>query len=149
MKNKINIKNKKAYHNYEFIEKFICGIVLVGTEIKSISIGKVSLTDSYCYFINDELFLKGSHVDLYEHGTHYNHEPTRERKLLLTKKELKNLKKDLSVGGLTIVPTQLFINEKGLCKVEIALAKGKKTHDKRETIKKNDIQRENKRKIKM
>ena len=149
MKNNISIKNKKAYFNYEFIDTFVAGLCLVGTEIKSIREGRLSFTDSYCYFIENELFLKNVHIDIYENGTYYNHEPKRDRKLLLNKRELKKLKDKISQGGLTIVPTKIFINNSGLCKVEIALARGKKQHDKRNSIKDRDTQRESDRKLKL
>lgn len=131
MKKEINIKNKKAYHNYEFIENYCCGICLQGTEIKSIREGNVSFSDAYCYFENNELQLKNVHIDTYKDGKFNNHEPKRDRKLLLTKKELKKLEGKVKEGGVTIVPTRLFINDQGFCKIEIALAKGKKDFDKR------------------
>ncbi len=142
MSGKINIKNKKASFEYFLLEKFEAGLVLTGTEIKSIRAGKASLTESYCAFSKHELFVRNMHIAPYSHGTYNNHEPKRERKLLLTARELKKLKSRLEEKGLTLVPTRLFINEKGLAKLEIALAKGKKLYDKRETIKKKDIQRE-------
>lgn len=145
----MNIKNKKAYHNYEFIEYFISGIVLQSTEIKSIREGLVSFTDSYCYFVSDELFLKNCHISEYKFSKYFNHDPKRDRKLLLNKKELKKLKEKVNQGGLTIVPIEMFINAKGLCKIKIALARGKKTYDKRESIKNKDIKREENRKIKL
>ena len=138
----INIKNKKASHDYEFLEKYVAGIILTGTEIKSIKLGKATLVDSYCYFTNHELFLKGMHVSEYEWGSYSNHEPKRDRKLLLTKKELTKLFKRSAEKGLTIVAYHLFINEKGLAKVDIALARGKKQFDKREDMKKKDADRE-------
>ncbi|MFW6222384.1 MAG: SsrA-binding protein SmpB [Bacteroidota bacterium] len=141
MKKDIVIKNKKASYQYEFIDQYVAGIQLTGTEIKSIRQGKASMVDTYCYFRGNELFLKGMHIAEYEYGTYANHEPKRERKLLLTRKELKKLKKAGQEKGLTIVATRLFINERGLAKVNIALAKGKKLHDKREDIKKKDMER--------
>ena len=142
MSGKINIKNKKANFEYFLLEKFEAGLVLTGTEIKSIRAGKASLAESYCAFSGHELFVRNMHIAPYSHGTYNNHEPKRERKLLLTARELKKLKSKLEEKGLTLVPTRLYINDKGLAKLEIALARGKKLHDKRETIKKKDIQRE-------
>jgi SsrA-binding protein len=140
--NDINIKNKQAYFQYELLDKFITGIVLKGTEIKSIREGKVNLTDGYCYLNNGELFVKGINISPYDQGTHYNHEAARERKLLIKKSELRKLDGKVEEKGLTLVPTRLFINERGLAKLEIALARGKKLHDKRESIKERDVKRE-------
>ncbi len=134
----MNILNKRAKFEFELIEKYTAGIVLAGTEIKSIRLGKASIADSFCEFQNGELFMINSHVEEYSFGTHYNHKAKSERKLLLNKKELKSLHKSVQNKGLTIVPLRLFTNEKGLAKVEIALAKGKKLYDKRETIKDRD-----------
>ena len=142
MSKDFSIRNKKASFEFSFIEKFIAGIQLTGTEIKSIRSGKVSFVDSYCAFLNNELWVLNLHISEYEYGTHYNHEPKRTRKLLLNKRELKKLFTKVKEKGLTIVPTFLFINEKGLAKLEIALARGKQLHDKREDIKKKDAQRE-------
>jgi len=138
----IQIKNRKSSHEYEFLEKFIAGIQLTGTEIKSIKAGKASLVDTYCYFHNGELFLKGMHVSEYWWGTYNNHEPKRDRKLLLHKKELIKLSRKSQEKGLTIIAIRLFVTEKGLAKLEIALAKGKQDFDKREDIKKRDHKRE-------
>ena len=140
--NAINIKNKRARFEYEFLDLFTAGIVLKGTEIKSIREGKVNLLDSYCYFNKGELFVKGIHISPYTQGSFYNHAPTRERKLLLNKKELRKLERGLAEKGLTIVPVRLFISQRGMAKLEIALAKGKKIHDKRESIKEKDVKRE-------
>ena len=142
------IQNKKARFNYEFVDLYIAGIVLTGTEIKSIRLGKASIVDSYCYISNGELYLKNSHIAVYEYGTYNNHEPYRDRKLLLNKKEILKLKKETETAGMTIVPVKMFINESGLCKVQIALAKGKKNFDKRESIKEKDLKREEIRNIK-
>jgi SsrA-binding protein len=139
---KINIRNKKATFDYEIIEKYVAGIQLAGTEIKSIREGKASLVDSYCYFVKGELWVKGMHVAEYFYGTYNNHQPSRERKLLLTKKELSKIERKTKESGLTIIPLRLFINERGLAKLEIALARGKKRHDKRETLKLKDAKRE-------
>jgi len=138
----INIKNKKSSHEFEFIEKFIAGIQLTGTEIKSIRLGKASLVDSYCYFHNGELYLKGMHIAEYWWGNLNNHVPKRDRKLLMNKKELIKLGRKSLEKGLTIVALRLFVNERGLAKLEIALARGKQDFDKREDIKKSDAKRE-------
>jgi len=142
MANKINIKNKKAYFDYELIEKYIAGIQLQGTEIKSIRMGKVSLSDSYCIFHENELYVRGLQIAEYAWASYNNHEPGRERKLLLNRKELNKLLRKVKESGLTIVALRIFINEKGLAKIEIALARGKKQYDKRETIKRKDTQRQ-------
>ena len=138
----INIKNKKASFEYELIEQFDAGMQLVGTEIKSIRNGKASLTDSYCQFFNGELYVKNMHIAEYEMGTHYNHTAKRDRKLLLNKKELLKLERKVKESGLTIVPVRLYINDKGLAKLQISLARGKKTYDKRESIKLKDTKRD-------
>jgi SsrA-binding protein len=138
----ISIKNRKASFEYEWIERFVAGIKLVGTEIKSIRGGKVNLTDSYCQFYNSELFVKNLHIAEYEMGNINNHEAKRDRKLLLNKKELQKLERKTKESGLTIVPLKLFVNNKGLAKLEIALARGKKTYDKRESIKQKDAKRD-------
>lgn len=140
--NNINIKNRKASFEFEFLEQHTGGMVLQGTEIKSIREGKASLQESYCYFSRGELFIKGMHIAPYEQGTIYNHDPLRDRKLLLQKKELRKLESKLNEKGLTIVPVRLFISERGHAKINIALAKGKKLHDKRDSIKEKDIKRE-------
>lgn len=145
--NKVNIENRRAKFDYQFLEKLVAGLVLTGTEIKSIREGKAALVDSYCYFRNNELFIKNMHIAEYTEGTHYNHEPTRERKLLLSKPELNKMQKKLKDQGLTIVPIRLFISDSGYAKLEIALAKGKKEFDKRESIKKRDTEREANRKF--
>ncbi len=142
MENNIRIKNRKAYHEYFLLEKFVAGIQLTGTEIKSIRTGKVSLAEGYCAFKGDELFVVNIHIAEYKFGTHYNHDPKRDRKLLLTKRELKKLATKTREKGFTIIPTVLFINEKGLAKLEIALAKGKKLYDKRESLKTKDSKRD-------
>ncbi|TCO07406.1 SsrA-binding protein SmpB [Natronoflexus pectinivorans] len=140
--NRINIKNKRAYFDFELIEKFVAGIQLAGTEIKSIRLGKASLVDAYCYFIKDELWVKGMNIAEYFYGTYNNHQPARERKLLLQRKELNKLLRKTKESGLTIVPLRMFLNDRGFAKIEIALAKGKKQHDKRETLKQKDASRE-------
>lgn len=144
MQKQIRIKNRKAKFQYELLDKYTAGIVLSGTEIKSIREGKASIAESFCEF-NDkgELFVINMTVEEYQYGTHYNHKPKAERKLLLNSGELKRLEKDTNTKGLTIIPTLLFINDRGLAKLEIALAKGKKLYDKRDTIR----DRESKRKL--
>jgi SsrA-binding protein len=141
-KNIINIKNRKASHDFEFVEKFIAGIVLGGTEIKSIRQGKANLVDAYCHFSGDELWVSGMHIAEYSFGSYNNHDPKQDRKLLLKRRELDKLRKKSQEKGFTIVATRLFINDRGLAKLEIALAKGKKEYDKRQDIKERDSQRE-------
>lgn len=138
------IKNKKASYEYYLLDEYVAGIVLEGTEIKSIRKGKVSINNSYCMFKNNELFLIDSHISEYEFGNINNHEPKRDRKLLLTKRELKKIKKKITEKGLTIIPLNMFINKKGYCKVTIYVAKGKKLYNKRESIKEKDLKREHK-----
>jgi len=142
MQKMINILNKRAKFDYEILEKYDAGIVLTGTEIKSIRLGKASITESFCEFHSGELFVINSQVEEYLYGTHYNHKAKSERKLLLNKKELKSLEKSMQNKGLTIVPLRLYINEKGYAKMEIALCRGKKNYDKRETIKDRDTKRD-------
>ncbi|MFN3841263.1 MAG: SsrA-binding protein SmpB [Cyclobacteriaceae bacterium] len=137
----VNVRNRQASFQYELLDKYIAGMVLKGTEIKSIREGKVSLQDGYCYFANGELFVKGVGITPYAQGTHYNHEAQRERKLLLKRSELRKLEQKHE-KGLTIVPVRLFINERGYAKLEIALARGKKLYDKRESIKERDAKRQ-------
>ncbi len=141
-KSKIVIKNKRASFEYEFIDSFTAGIVLTGTEIKSIRAGKASLADSYCYFVNGELYVKNMHVADYWWGSFNQHDPRRDRKLLLNKKELRKLFRATREKGLTIVATRLFISENGYAKLNISLAKGKREYDKRHTIKEKDLRRE-------
>jgi SsrA-binding protein len=138
----IVIKNKKASHDYEFLEKFIAGIKLSGTEIKSIRLGKATIADSYCFFNNGELFIRGMHIAEYWWGNLNNHDPLRERKLLLTSRELRKIERKIKETGLTIIVIKVFINDRGLAKVEIAISKGKKEYDKRETLKRKDATRE-------
>lgn len=142
MNKKIEFRNKKAAFKFEFIENFTAGIVLTGTEIKSIRDGKINFTDSYCIFKGDELWVTEIHISEYSLGTCNNHEPKRDRKLLLNRRELMKLQKKVAEKGLTIVPVSLFINEEGRAKLEIALARGKKLHDKRDDIKDRDNKRE-------
>jgi SsrA-binding protein len=138
----IVIKNKKASHDYEFLEKFIAGIKLTGTEIKSIRLGKASLADSYCFFRDGEMYIRGMHIAEYWWGNLNNHDPLRERKLLLTSHELKRIGRKIKETGYTIIVIKVFINERGLAKAEIAISKGKKEYDKRETLKRKDAARE-------
>lgn len=140
--NNIQVKNRRASYEYQFLEKFIAGLVLKGTEIKSIREGKVNLQDSFCVFNKDELWVREMHISPFGQASFYNHDLKRERKLLLNKKELKKLKSKSEEKGLTLVPTRLFINDRGFAKLEVALAKGKKLHDKRENIKEKDIKKE-------
>jgi len=143
MQKAINIRNKKARFEYEILDKYTAGIVLTGTEIKSIRNSKASIAESFCEFNEQcELFVINMSVEEYSHGTHYNHKPKASRKLLLNKRELKKLEKEVKNTGLTIVPLRMFINEKGFAKLDIALAKGKKLYDKRDTIKDRDNKRD-------
>ncbi|MDR1129662.1 MAG: SsrA-binding protein SmpB [Prevotellaceae bacterium] len=144
-KSNVVIKNKRAEFDYEFLEKYTVGIVLAGTEIKSIRAGKASLVDSYCYFIGEELYIRGLHISEYWWGNLNNHDPKRERKLLMTRKELNKLHKKIKEKGLTIIASKLFIAENGYAKLVVGLARGKKSYDKRESIKENDIKRDLKR----
>lgn len=142
----MDLSNRKAYYEYNIEAKYIAGLVLTGTEIKSLRAGKASFNDSYCIFLKDELFVKSLHISEYNFGTHYNHEPMQERKLLLHKKELRKLGNKIKEKGYTIIPLKIFISEKGFAKMEIGLGKGKKIYDKRETIKARESDREVKRK---
>lgn len=138
----INIRNKKASFEYELIERLVAGIQLTGTEIKSVRNGKVSLNDAYCQFHAGELFAKNIHISEYELGTCNNHLAKRDRKLLLTKREILKWERKIKESGMTVIPTRLFINDRGLAKLEIALARGKKIYDKRETLRQKDSSRE-------
>ncbi len=142
MDNNIKIRNKRVSWEYFLVEKFVAGIVLTGTEIKSIRNGKASLAESYCYFEGGELFVRNMHIAEYSYGTYNNHLAKRDRKLLLNKRELKRLNRQVKEKSMTIVPVLLFVNTKGLAKLEIALAKGKHFYDKRETLKEKDHKRE-------
>jgi SsrA-binding protein len=144
----MEIKNRQAYFEYYIDDKYVAGIMLTGTEVKSLREGKASFNDSYCIFNKGELWLKSFHISEYSHGTVNNHDPVRERKLLLNKRELKKLEAKIKEKGYTIIPLRLFFNEKNLAKLEIGLGKGKKLHDKRETIKQRDTERELKRYVK-
>lgn len=140
--NAVNIKNKKASFDYELVDTYTAGLVLTGTEIKSIRQSKASLVDSFCTFIGGELWVKNMHVAQYFYGSYNNHVAKRDRKLLLTAKELRKLQQDSKNPGFTIVPTRLFINEKGLAKLVVALARGKHEFDKRQSIRENEDKRE-------
>ncbi|MBN9349053.1 MAG: SsrA-binding protein SmpB [Chitinophagaceae bacterium] len=142
----MEISNRKAYFEYSILQKYTAGIVLSGTEIKSIREGKVSFNDSFCIIFKGELFLRSLHIAEYSHGGVYNHEPDRERKLLLRKPELKKIESKMKEKGYTIIPLKIFIASNGFAKVEIGLGKGKKSYDKRESIKTRETQREIKRK---
>ncbi|MDE6140611.1 MAG: SsrA-binding protein SmpB [Alistipes sp.] len=138
----VNIRNKRATFDYEIIEEYVAGVVLVGTEIKSIRLGKASLVDSYCYFERDELWIRGVNIAEYAWGTCNNHVPRRDRKLLLSRKELSKLQRALQDRGLTVVGLRMFLNDRGLVKIAIGLARGRKAYDKREYLKENDARRE-------
>ena len=142
MANRINIANKKAWHDYEILEKYDAGIILCGTEIKSIRLGKVSLAETYCQFEDGELYVRGMQIPDYAHASYNRHVPGRDRKLLLNRLELKKLNRKVKESGLTIIVLRIYISDKGIAKLEIALAKGKKEYDKRETIKRKDTQRQ-------
>jgi SsrA-binding protein len=140
-KSNILIRNKRATFDYEILDRFLAGIQLYGTEIKSIRDGKAGLSDTYCTFINDELWVRNMHIATYFFGSYNNHDVRRDRKLLLTKRELNKLSRATKETGNTIVPTKLFINEKGLAKLEIGIAKGKKNYDKRQSLKEKEDKR--------
>jgi len=140
--NQINIRNKRASFEFEILDKYVSGLVLRGTEIKSIREGKVNLQDGYCYFHGNELFVKGVQISPYAQGSYYNHEVGRERKLLLKRSELNKLRAKVEEKGLTLVPLRLFLTDRVLAKMEIALARGKKLYDKRESIKDRETKRE-------
>jgi SsrA-binding protein len=144
----MEIKNRSAYFEYYIDDKYTAGIVLTGTEIKSLRAGKASFNDCYCIFHKGELFVRSLHIAEYTFGTVNNHDPMRERKLLLTARELRKLEGKMKEKGYTIIPLRIFFNEKNLAKMEVGMAKGKKLHDKRETIKQRDTEREIKRYIK-
>ena len=141
-KSKVNIKNKRAEFEYLLVDTYTAGLVLTGTEIKSIRSGKASLVDTYCYFTNGELWVKNMYTSQYSFGSYNNHTERRDRKLLLNRKELRNLERDAKTPGYTVVPTLLFLSENGYAKLEIALAKGKKEFDKRQSLKEKEDRRE-------
>jgi SsrA-binding protein len=138
----VNIRNKKASFEFEFIETYVAGLMLKGTEIKSIRESKVSLTEAFCMFLDGELYIRQMHISPYSMAASYNHEAVRDRKLLLSKKELEKLQTKSSEKGLAIIPVRIFINDRGKAKLEIALARGKKIHDKRQDLKEKDAKRE-------
>lgn len=138
----VEIKNKRAKFDYEWLDTYTAGLQLVGTEVKSIRMGKASIAEAYCYMTGGELFIKGMNVTEWSHGNIFNHDPIRERKLLLSKRELDKIDKALKDQGTTVVPTKLFISEKGWIKLNIAVAKGKKNYDKRQSIKEKDAKRD-------
>lgn len=140
--NKIHIKNKRAYFDYEIIEKYLAGIVLTGTEVKSVRAGKLSMGDAWCYVRENEMFVKGVQIAEYKFGTYNNHSPDRERKLLLQRREIKKLDRKTRETGNTIVPLRVFFSSTGYVKMEIGLVKGKKQYDKRETIRQKDAKRQ-------
>lgn len=144
--NKIQIKNKKAWFEYNILEQYSAGMVLQGTEIKSIRGGKASIAEAYCLFIGDDLFIRNMNISEYSFGTYNNHDPKRDRKLLLKKRELRKLKNKIRETGLTMVPLMLYMSESGFAKIDIALAKGKKMFDKRETLKEKENRRDMERK---
>lgn len=139
--NNVTIKNRKASHEYLFLDTYIAGIQLIGVEIKSIRKGEVNLSEAYCIFQNGELYLKNTHISPYENAGFVKVDPLRDRKLLLNKNELRKLSEGVSKKGLTIIPTKMFVNERGLCKVEVCLCQGKKNYDKRESLKEKDIKK--------
>lgn len=145
---KMEIKNRSAYYEYFIDDKYVAGIVLTGTEVKSLRAGRASFNDSYCLINKGELWIKSLHIAEYSHGTVNNHDPLRERKLLLQKREIKKIENKLKEKGYTIVPLRIFFTDKNLLKIEIGLGKGKKLYDKRESIKQKDVDREMKRYVK-
>ncbi len=142
LKSEVNIKSRRATFDYEILERYVAGIQLFGTEIKSIRESKASLADSYCQFVGSELFAKQMHIAQYQFGSYANHEVFRDRKLLLTKRELRKLQKATKDTGKTIIPLKMFINDKGLAKLEIALCQGKHSYDKRQALREADDKRE-------
>lgn len=141
-KSRLNIVNRRAGFEYHFIQKYTAGMVLTGTEIKSIRAGQVNLTDAFCFIKDNELFVRNMHISLWKQGSYYNHEPMRVRKLLLKKSEINKIRAKAIEKGFTVVPVKIFLAESGYAKIEIAVAQGKKSFDKREDIKKRDIQRD-------
>lgn len=141
MKNQINIQNKKARFEYHLLETFVAGMQLGGTEIKSIRAGKASIKEAYCVFDRGEVWIRNMHISEYGNASFYTHKPRADRKLLLNKKEINKIEKFLKIKGNTVVPLRMFISEKGWAKIEIALAQGKKLHDKRESLKEKDDKR--------
>lgn len=148
MKKAIKIENRSAYHHYFIDAKYDAGMVLLGTEVKSLKEGKASFNDSFCQIYQGEVWVKSLHISPYSHGTNNNHDPLRDRKLLLQKREIRKIEAKLKEKGYTLVPLQISFNDKGLAKMQIGLAKGKKLHDKRDSIKQKDVEREMKRFLK-
>ena len=144
----MEIKNRSAYFEFFIDDKYVAGIVLTGTEVKSLRDGKANFNDSYCVFVKGELWIRSFHIAEYSHGTVNNHDPIRERKLLLNRREIKKIEGKIKEKGYTIIPLKIFFNEKNMVKIEIGLARGKKLHDKRDTIRQRDTEREMKRYIK-
>lgn len=144
----MDIRNRSAYHDYFIDARYEAGMALLGTEVKSIRQGKVSFADSFCIIHKGEVWVKSLHIAEYSHGNVYNHPPSRDRKLLLQRKEIRKIESKLKEKGYTLVPLRIFLNDRGLVKMEIGLAKGKKLHDKRETLRKKDVEREIKRHLK-
>ncbi len=144
----IHLRNKKGGHNFHFLQELEVGIVLKGTEIKSIREGKVNFKDSYAKIENGEVWLHNLHISIYKHGTIYNHDPVRVRKLLLNKREIRKFRSKIDEQGMSLIPKDIYINEDGFCKMTLALSKGKKLYDKREDIKQKDIERDNQRRLK-
>jgi SsrA-binding protein len=137
----VNIKNKRAYFDYEILDTFTAGLVLKGTEIKSIRLQKITLGEAYCFLKDNEVFVKNMNIAGYEMGTSFNHQPTRERKLLLQKKEIEKIRKKLEEKGHSLIPLRIYMSDRGFAKLDIGLGRGKKTHDKRESLKEKDAQR--------
>lgn len=142
LQSKISVKNKKAFFEYEILDKYVCGLVLKGTEIKAMRQNKASIKEAYCYITKSELFVKNMHIGEYTHASHTSHDPLRERKLLLNRSEINKIEKKVKDKGITLIPTHLFINDKGYAKLEIAVGKGKKLYDKRESLKEKDVKRD-------
>lgn len=142
IQNKISIKNKKAYFNYEITDEFVAGIQLLGTEVKSIRESKASIKEAYCYFDNGEIFIKNMSISEYSHGGYINHDTYRIRKLLLNRREINKIEKKLKDKGISLLPVLLFLNDKGLIKLKIGIGKGKKLFDKRESLKKQDVKKD-------
>lgn len=142
MSQALNIKNKRAFFDFEIMDTYTAGIMLTGTEIKSIRDGKAQINEAFCQMKKGELYIVNMFINEYEFGTYLNHEPKRTRKLLMNKRELKQVQKKITERGLTVIPLKVFLSERGLAKLEVAVAKGKKTHDKRQSIKNKDIKRE-------
>lgn len=143
----MELRNRSAFHEYAIEDKYDAGMVLLGTEVKSLREGKASFADSYCYFNRGQLYVKSLHIAEYKHGSYNNHDPLRERKLLLNKRELKKMEAKIKEKGYTVIPLKIFFNDKGIAKMEIGLGRGKKLHDKRESIKERETSRELKKKF--